>query len=257
MRFVTSLLDAGKKFSTIQTYVSAIAFAHKVRNVPDPTTTYLHQRFMVGVKRSATEGQSLQPISKQMLSELLRLVKTLQCTEYEKSLLQAIMAVMYHGCLRVSEVARSGYADHALLASQVRLMFNFPRPQPSAVLFKLLSFKHSNHPQKILIKALEKQPSTCPVKLLWHYHSLKPTGSHYFFCDAEGNGINRDFLHKYLRQLVAMSSFSNKRINTHSFRIGRTTDLVMCGGVSDAYIRQVGRWSSNAYLKYIRPLLVL
>ena len=39
--------------------------------------------------------------------------------------------------------------------------------------------------------------------------------------------------------------------NTHSLRAGRATDLAIVG-TPDAIIKETGRWTSNAYVKYVR-----
>jgi len=41
-----------------------------------------------------------------------------------------------------------------------------------------------------------------------------------------------------------------KHYNKHSFRIGAAT-LVKQAGMSDAHLKALGRWKSNAYLKYV------
>ena len=248
-------MDSGKKFATIQSYVSAIAFAHKIRGLPDPTSTYLAKRFMTGLRKSLGLSIQLNPITLPMLAELIGLSRNLPTTRYIKHLIASVMSLMYHGCLRISEIASSGSADHMLRSDQVQFSFRIPNLKPSSVTITLLSFKHSKAPQKIQIL-----PATdvtfCPVALLWKFNCLKPNST-YFFCDEMGSPITRNFFVSWLRHLINQSTFKGKKLNTHSFRIGRTTDLVMEKGASDAYIRQVGRWSSNAYLKYIRPTLIL
>ena len=45
------------------------------------------------------------------------------------------------------------------------------------------------------------------------------------------------------------------RYNTHSFRIGRTTNM-MLEGYSEAQIKVAGRWISNAFIRYSRPSIL-
>jgi site-specific recombinase XerD len=248
MAYLVSLASQNKQYATIQAYLSAITFAHKVRSLRDPGSSYILKRFMAGLKKTVAQGFPLQPINHRMLSELLQLLDGLPrraVPDYTRLLIKTVMSTLYFGCLRVSEVAISGLANHAIHWDKVTFQTSPPRAYPSSVTFTLLSFKHSKQPQSIRIQATN-QP-TCPVRLLWDYHTMRPK-SPYLFCDDRGNPISRKLVHR--------SSFSSKRVNTHSFRIGWTTDLVL-KGASDACVRHVGGWSSNAHLKYIRSMVVM
>ncbi len=59
-----------------------------------------------------------------------------------------------------------------------------------------------------------------------------------------------------LRLCLDYLGWNQLPINTHSFRVGRATDL-FDSKHSDSYIQEVGRWSSNAFKCYIRPHYVL
>ena len=51
---------------------------------------------------------------------------------------------------------------------------------------------------------------------------------------------------------ISYHSLDTSKYNTHSFRIGRCTDHVL-QGFSNEKIKKIGRWKSNAYLRYVRP----
>ena len=57
-----------------------------------------------------------------------------------------------------------------------------------------------------------------------------------------------DFLLKHLLEFCGLSS---QVFKGHSFRIGAATSAAL-RGESDAQIRAAGRWSSDAFRKYIR-----
>lgn len=254
MAFLVTLQSRNYQYSTIQGYLAAISFGHKVRGFQDPTSSFLLRKFMTGVKRRAPKGRPLQPVTLTMLSELIQLVSSLGVSHFTGALLKAVFSLLYHGCLRISEVAVSGRADHVLRQHQVKFQYSFPTGHPRSITLHFTSFKHSKTSAKVQILASHNS-CICPVQLLSHFLSIKPP-SPYLFCGADGLPITRGFIVQWLNRLVARSSFSHLRINTHSLRIGRTTDLALTGA-SDAYIRQAGRWASDAYLKYIRPVVVL
>lgn len=255
MSFLLKKKQQNILYSTLQGYVSAVAFAHKIRGLRDPTSTFFFRKFMQGLKRISHIAQQLQPISFSMLRELESLVPSLHTDYYTKTLLRALMSLMYHACLRISEVTVSPTADHAIKAEDLVFMGKPPLLLPQFVSITLQSFKHSKESQTIRVSS-SPQKDVCPVTLLGEYYALRPS-SRYVFCHPSGAPLTRTFIMGWLRKLVALSSFSSQRINTHSFRIGRTTDLVIAGKVSDTYIQHVGRWSSSAYRKYVRSIVIL
>ena len=54
-----------------------------------------------------------------------------------------------------------------------------------------------------------------------------------------------------LKRLVEFCGLNTKVLKGHSFRIGAATSAAL-RGVSDAQVRAVGRWASDAFRKYIR-----
>ena len=252
--FLTSLALKGYLASTIQGYLSAISFAHKVRGLHDPSDAFLLSKFMIGLKRTSRSGKQMQPVTKNMLREIVGILPSLGTSLFTKKLLKAVFTLLYHGCLRISELAKSGKADHALRSRHAKISYSFPTGKPMDLTINLKSFKHSKSAAKIKILATTDK-TTCPVNSLLEFQQLKPT-SPYLLCQKNGQPLTRLMVTKWLETIVQRSSFGHLNINTHSFRIGRTTDLALTGA-SDAYIRQVGRWASNAYLKYIRPVVVM
>ena len=60
--------------------------------------------------------------------------------------------------------------------------------------------------------------------------------------------VEFDLFHKNILEFCGVSS---KIFKDHSFRIGAATSAAF-RGESDAQIRAAGRWSSDAFRKYIR-----
>ena len=119
------------------------------------------------------------------------------------------------------------------------------------------SYKHSKNTIRLLSIPASNNREICPVKLLKKYlHNRPPSIRTTLFLTSAGKTVTRKFISEALTSILKHSPYSHLNINTHSLRIGRTTDLVMSGRVSDAKIQQLGRWSSEAYKKYIRPHIV-
>ena len=119
------------------------------------------------------------------------------------------------------------------------------------------TFKHSKGQTPVIKLKSHPGKSYCPCSALANYLSLRPPMlSQSLFLVLLGAPVTRNFFVEILRKLILYTPYFGLNINTHSFRIGRTTDLVL-GGCSDAFIQKAGRWSSTAYKKYIRPQTVV
>ena len=97
--------------------------------------------------------------------------------------------------------------------------------------------------------------TNCPVKLLQKYLALRPSGPGPVFVSTLGKPISRQQFLGALHSSVRFRSLDPSLYNTHSFRIGRSTDMTF-QGYSDAQIRAVGRWKSDAYKRNIRPDMI-
>ena len=74
------------------------------------------------------------------------------------------------------------------------------------------------------------------------------------FISYEGKSSRR-FLNysKYnssIKSIALVCGFDKKKFSSHSLRIGGTT-LLAAADYSDSFIKKMGRWSSDCYMKYI------
>ena len=110
----------------------------------------------------------------------------------------------------------------------------------SEVILTLFSFKHSKRPARITIPADPKREEVCPVRALKKYIAIRSNGSPHLFCLQNGSVLTRALVSKVLKACVKELGLDPDDFDTHSFRAGRTTDLVEAG-YSDATIRESGR----------------
>ena len=67
----------------------------------------------------------------------------------------------------------------------------------------------------------------------------------------DGSPLVRNDFNTVLKRCVGFVDLPVQFFSAHSFRIGAATSAAMLG-VSDAMIRNMGRWSSNTFKRYIR-----
>ncbi len=246
---------AGLKVSTIRCHLSSITFHHKVNSLPSPvSSSFLLDKLLLAYAKANPDTDQRLPITFPVLSAILQNITSFSNSPREKALLSALFSLMYHGLLRVSEVAKTeGPTDHTLQLSQLTLT---QAKQPE-LLIQFASCKHSKSPPPPARIASSTAPE-CPVRLYTRYliHRGKFSPASKAFCYPDSTPISREYVAKSLHSILALAHFDPSKYNTHSFRIGRATDLAT-SGASDRQIMLAGRWKSLAFKKYIRPSVVI
>ena len=154
-----------------------------------------------------------------------------------------IYHLMYYAALRVSEVCMSKTSKHMLRYNCVELVLD-----KRIIRLKLLSCKHSSKPSPLIeVKCTKKI-----IRLYNLYLSLRPNKNGPFFINENGLSITRPQLVKVLNSQLTHLNYDATLYNTHSFRIGRASDMAT-EGYSENQIAMVGRWNSDAYKRYIKP----
>ena len=94
----------------------------------------------------------------------------------------------------------------------------------------------------------------CLFTVLRHFISIRGN----YIADTESSFVFRDkqpvksqHTNTLLKQLIANIGLDCALYSMHSFRIGRTSDLIKFG-YSIEEVQRLGRWRSNAVYKYIR-----
>jgi hypothetical protein len=94
--------------------------------------------------------------------------------------------------------------------------------------------------------------ATCPVEAFAKYSKLRGNSQGPAFISVDGQAITRSQWVRSLHNFLSLVGLGKSKYNTHSFRIGKATDMAT-HGASISNIALVGRWKSDAYKKYIKP----
>ena len=89
--------------------------------------------------------------------------------------------------------------------------------------------------------------TVCPVYALAKYIQSRPDGEGHLFLRPDGKLLSVYLITKVLRACIAKLGLQPGLYSSHSFRAGRTTDLVEMG-FKDAIIRESVRWKSAAFI---------
>lgn len=249
--FIAHLFDLGHAHATILTYMSAISAYHKLRNFPDPCDSFYVTKLLKGVQKLKPIEKALRPINKSKLHEMIDVLKWIFHDDFNIILYKAILLFMYYGCFRVGEALSSGTLSNNTIQRQ-NIQKVWENGKVDCFLIHMTSYKHHYNDGSVLKMSRAKYPEFCPVQALLNYIKISPGSTGNLFKNVLGSEITRNDLVKVIKQSLELLRIEPSLFNSHSLRIGRTTDLALAG-VSVEKIKMVGRWSSNAYLKYIRP----
>ena len=76
--FIAYLFDNGRAGATITSYISAVAYFHKMQGYTDPTTSFLVRKLLVGARALARKGDERLPITTTVGAERQSSVMTLR-----------------------------------------------------------------------------------------------------------------------------------------------------------------------------------
>ena len=242
--FATYLHEQKLRPSTIRCKLSAVAFHHKINQLHSPSDNYLVKHLLKGFDKTSLPKKVRLPIQEKLLTRLLEAIPVVISEQREAFRLQVLFASMYHAALRVSETCPSKVTDHALRHSNVVV-------RKSSVLLTFASFKHSAG-ENVSIKLTNKYI----VLLLKKWMKVKTPQSGLLFDDSSLQKLTRAYIALKLKCVLHHLNINPELYGTHSFRIGKTSDLANRGASSEQ-IRLFGRWKSRAYTTYTKPKYVM
>ena len=230
--------------SSIQNYLSAIGFVHKLYDYPDPTKSFKVQKVKDAIKNLGGPKRQRSAIRAKLLGEIVHVLPIILQDAYDQILFTCVFLLMYHACLRISEIANTAKCKHALLSHNIY-------EKKHSVRLKLLSFKHSGNPvSRMIIPATNDM--LCPNKAVGAYRAVRGSIPGVFFIKKNDKPISRAQVVSVLKRALELTGRDGGNYNTHSLRKGKITDSA-AAGASDSQLRLIGRFKSNAFLKYIEP----
>lgn len=248
--YVTHLSSA-LKTATIRSHLSAVAFFHQIHGYANPTSSFLVKKLLVGHKKRESKPAVRKPITLDILTRIVSALRSSTYSSYERKLYRAVFTTMYHAALRASEICVTPYSSHTLKASQLNL---FRCGKVKVLKLCFTSYKHSPCQPKPLILYPTKS-TTCAVRSYTLYARPHTKRDGPAFLMASRRPLTRQLLARNLHYLLQKIHLKPSHYNTHSFRIGKATDMAK-QGYSYSQIALLGRWNSNAFLKYIRPTVI-
>ena len=256
-QFVAWLSLKGMSPSTISTYMSSVSYVHKLSGWDDPTKEFVVSKLVEGARRLRPGNDARLPISLPLLQILISALPIVCSSQFEAVLFKAVFLSAYFGFMRVSEFAvlsKSPPFDAVLSFQDVTFSQSINSSQSGSVVIQLRKSKNNQRglPQSIRLVQSQGNP-LCPVSALLLFSSVRPRIAGPFFCHFDGSPLTQYQFHAVLRKVLVHLGLEGTRITSHSFRIGAASSASHLGVALDD-VQSLGRWRSNAFLSYIRPL---
>ena len=231
-------------FSTIKTYLCSIQY-YSILNgfstrISSMDCLYYVLRGIRGYIGSTRQRTRRQPITIQQLHHFHQWITT-RYSDFDSSMLKAATSVAFFGLLRSSEYC-SQYRHRSSAATLARNDIKFSN---NLILLHLRESKTDPFKEGVVLRIGSTNSSVCPVQALSRYIMTRGNTEGPLFMFQDGSLLTRSVMSTMLS-----SCFPGLSLNTHSFRIGGASSAAS-NGFTDAAIQILGRWSSDAYKRYL------
>ena len=248
--FIAFCFKKGYAASSITSSLSAISYIHKMKNLEDPTASFVVRKLLHGAAKLRPSHDQRAPVTKAILHQLVLSSPQVSSCYYNTVLTAAMYLLAFHAFLRIGEIA----VTTGTQASKVLQLNQFSITNTDCtVVFH--TFKHyQGPPVTLFISALASSPF-CPVQAMKTYLAVRTKSPGPLFMFPGGIPVSKSFFGDQLKKSLAWAGLSKSSYKGHSFRIGAATVAAM-QGISEEEIQRMGRWKSQAFKKYIRiPML--
>jgi len=109
-------------------------------------------------------------------------------------------------------------------------------------------FRHGNY-----VHLGKTGGNVCPIDAILLYLAVRGGAPGPLFLSEDHKPLTRGMFSLAVSSLMDELGLQASLYSTHSFCIGAATSA-KDAGISDIYVKQLGRWKSDAYQQYIRPL---
>lgn len=229
--------------SSVRCYLSSIGFHIKLHSNNDPTKSFAISRLLKTYSQLSKPIKTRKPIDYTLLLKLCDFISNSNISPYYKHCYITMYNLMYHAALRISEVSISSTDQHILLLNSILIDYD-----KHTISIHFISYKHSDDDCPVLVIHCDKLLENS----FKQYLNLRSMHTGPFFCHSDHTPFRRKEIADMLDSHLKSIHYDSSKYNTHSFRIGKATDMSQ-NGFSELEIKQLGRWKSDAYKSYLKP----
>ena len=252
--FATYLATLELSPQTIKTYLSAARNQHVSLGFPDPrdqSSLPLLKRVQAGIQRvQAMKPGNCKRVRLPVTPRILELLRAhWESSQHpEKVLLWAVATLCFAGFFRSGELLSTPTTQHCLSWGDVSLD---SQSRPSVVCVRLRFSKCDQFREGVSVFVGRSDSVLCPVAAVVAYMVRRGSSPGVFFRLRDGNQLSRFVFVAEVKKALRACGVDQAAYSGHSFRIGAAT-AAASAGLPDSMIQTLGRWSSAAFLAYIR-----
>ena len=251
----------GSKASTIDTYLSGIRQLHVERGLPtDNIRTDRVRTILKGLKNKnlaedRKEGvEKRKPITTDILLVLKGKLAEADMNGRDQRLVWTVSSILFHGAFRVHELLckkQSSFdPDFTLLGRDVKLVTQGGR---EVLQLRIKAPKEQKVGKDVIVDVYSTDSELCPVRAFKKWIKVKGKEDELpLFRFSSGIPLTGKKFNEVVRdRLKGEVENIEKLFSSHSFRAGAAS-MMAAIGYSDDDIKAVGRWSSRAFMEYIK-----
>ena len=256
--FAVYLATHGLAPQSIKTYLAATRGMHISLGFPDPRCSSsfpILRRIQAGIQRvQAQKGSRSRrvrlPITPTILDKLREQWE--RGKNSERLALWAVSALCFAGFFRLGELLPTADSRTALGSCvQWGDVAVESEQAPSMLRVHLRVSKCDQFGKGASIYVGKAEGPRCPVVAVVAYMAARGPTAGPFFRNQQGRPMLKAYFVAELRKALTAAGLDQTAFAGHSFRIGAATAAAQAG-VPDSTIQILGRWSSAAFLTYIR-----
>lgn len=247
-RYVADL-SKSVSYQTIKVYLAGIQYHSHMSGSRISITSMVRLYYLLrGIRR--TQGSTFtrnrrQPITTHHLYMIKFRLPLLNYTVLQRLALRTASSVAFFGLLRCSEYtcASSSQFDPLvdLMVRNVTIA-----PNLSIMSLRIKASKTDPFRSGCTVRIGRVDNDLCAVRLMHQYIKIHPYPEGPLFVMHNSHFMTRNDVVVFIRRCFP----SALDLNTHSFRIGGAS-AAASAGVANSTIQILGRWSSNAYQRYL------
>ncbi|XP_041442960.1 uncharacterized protein LOC121401588 isoform X3 [Xenopus laevis] len=249
LSFLALMYREGKSKAGASATLAAISHFSVAEGRPEIVRSPVISKVIKGWARA--EGPRVderEPIVESRLTLVIRALKKVCFDQFEYMLFRAAFTLAFGGALRLSELvppskkaAGKGLMDKHVVIQEGKALDYVSRSKTD----------QEGKGRWIGIEATGK--ITCTVKALVNYRTVRPGGGQLLLLHKDSSPLSAFQFSQVLKKAVIVNGWDPKKFSSYSFRIGAATEAAMRGECIEK-IKKMGRWKSEAYRKYIRPV---
>lgn len=256
-QYVSYLAEQNIAHSSIKGYLSALRHMQIASGRPDPGIASMPklEGVVKGIKsmqaRTNRKANTRLPVTADILRQI-GAVWEQSGPSIDHRMLWAAVTLAFFGFMRAGELTTpSENAFDPLVHPTLEDVSVDEVLNPRSVKLRLKASKTDPFRRGVDIVVGTTGNKLCPVSAMLSYLAVRSKKSGPLFQFANGGHLTKARFVGEVRKALTLTGLNPLNYAGHSFRIGAAT-AAAAGGIPEAAIQMLGRWTSSAYLLYIR-----